>query len=542
MRRLQTPFNIMLLDTRGIENRVPAVKSMDVFVGASKNYHPEGLFSNEIFGQQGAKRRMSSMSYINVKLTLIHPIIFNIITKAKAFYKDIISGKIYATFDKASGTFNKSNAIEGATGFDFFMKHLAELRLPESDSYTRKDGIAVMEKYRDLLITDKVVVIPAGLRDYVIEDGKESSDDINKLYYKLLAVSNTINPSTAKIAPATYNAQRLSLQKTFNELYTYITNILRNKRGFVAKRWLARSVHYGTRNVITSNIEHIYSLNAKYKPGFDDCLVGIYQFCKGVLPVTTHQLRSRFLEKVFPSQMMPALLTDPKTLMATEVKVSSSTYAHFMSNEGIEKLTNVLEEETLRHNPVMVEGKYYLGLCYKDGKGNFAFINGVDEIPFEYTPDQVKPITYAELVYYALYPVASKYHVFVTRYPVTGVGSAYPARVFLKTTTNYITLQELDPGSWKPIEGSIAPQWPVLGAAFFNSCSLHNSKLGALGADFDGDKCSFNFVMSNESLAEIEAYYKDRNSQIGTDGKFINSLKTDTFDFVVAHMCRGAAR
>ena len=540
MRKLNIPYNLYPLDARGIENKIPQIVVLDTFVGATKNFHPNGLYSNEIFGTVGTKRRMGSFAYIYTKLPIIHPIIYNIVIRAKAFYKDIIVGKSYAIFNATTKDFEKSNAVDGHTGYEFFIKHIKELKLPDTNAPNRKDGLALFYKSKDVYLTDKVLVLPAGMRDYTIdESGHESSDEINSLYYKLLAVANTVNIHTAKMAPETYNTQRVSLQNTFNSIYTYITDILRGKRGFIAKKWMARAITYGTRNVITSNVEPITSLDDESVPGLRDKVMGLYQACKAILPVTIYQLKIRFLEKVFQSPIMPAILTDPNTLKAVEVKVDSATFSQYMSNEGLEKFTSILAEESLRHNPIMVNN-HYLGLCYKNNKNQFAFINGVDELPFDYTPDQVTPITYAELVYYALYPVINKYHSFFTRYPVTGVGSTFPCRLYLKTTDKVEKLTELDTLTWEIAGLPNANQFPVKDSGFFNAMSIHASTLDKSGADFDGDMGSANATMSLEANNEIEEYYNSAISMVGTDNQFINSLATETVNFVTKHMCRGA--
>jgi hypothetical protein len=53
---------------------------------------------------------------------------------------------------------------------------------------------------------------------------------------------------------------------------------------------------------------------------------------------------------------------------------------------------------------------------------------------------------------------------------------------FLKTTVKSKTLDELDEHG-QPT-GKVAYQFPIAGEAFFNTQSVHASKLNRLGADF----------------------------------------------------------
>ena len=538
MREIRVPYNLYIMDSRNLDKMLPQVASLDVFIGASKNFHPNGRFSNEIFGPVGTRQRMQRFAYIDVRMPIMHPLLHKVLVRARDFYGQIMAGKAYATFNPETKDFEKSNVVDGRTGYDFFTSHIKELRLPNTGAQGRQDGLALFEKSRELIMTNKIVMIPAGYRDYAIDDtGRESYDEINNIYYKLIAISNTINPNTARISPEAYNTQRYSLQNSFNELYFYIEDILSGKRGFSAKKWMSRGIIHGTRTVISANVEAIYSLDQQNVPGFNDTVIGLYQTCKAILPVTIYQLRTRFLERVFKSPTLPALITNAETFEAEEIKIPSSTYSYFMSDEGLEKLTSVLEEASLADLPIKI-GDHYLGLVYRDGKGNFTFVNGMEEIMGNPPKEHFRPITYAELIYFALYPVANKYCAYMTRYPITGVGSVYPSNIFLKTTTNVEKLQELDPMTNEPIEGMVAYQFPVAGKGYFNSMALHPARLGKLGADHDGDKMSANSVMSLNALNEIMLYNQDARSHVGTDGKFINSMAEEVIDDVLKFLSR----
>ena len=49
-----TPFNLKLLQLTPLNiGNLQAVVSLDTFDGATKNFHPKGLFSTEIFGRTG---------------------------------------------------------------------------------------------------------------------------------------------------------------------------------------------------------------------------------------------------------------------------------------------------------------------------------------------------------------------------------------------------------------------------------------------------------------------------------------------------------
>lgn len=534
MKRLDIPFNIKLLQLQPEHLRnMRKVTSLDTFDGATKNFHPDGLFSTQTFGVSGSDARYVRYAYIDLKITILHPIIFRALVKLKSFYQDIMSGREFAKWNDELSDFEKSTAIDGGeTGYQFFMEHWRSIQFEQRPSVRREMNIAVIDKYGDQAELGSVVVMPAGYRDLEIdENGRESSDEINSLYYKLVAISNTINTGTVKISPEAYNQQRYSLQLTFNEVYDTIERLIEGKKNLMMGKWAARKIFNGTRNVITSMNVVSERLGAKNHPGFHNTLVGIYQTIKGILPISMHRLHTGFLSKVFTNSSSPALLTNPKTLMSERVSVDVTTFDSWMTREGLEKIITRFQDTTIRHNPIMVEG-HYLGLMYRGHDGTFKLIHGIDELPSGRKPEDCKPISYAELFYCAIYEVANKYPVYVTRYPVAGVGSVYPSLTYLKSTIKSevrVPLNEY----WEPEPEKTAYEFPTPDSDFFNSMSPHSTRLGGLKADFDGDTASGNFAYSNDAIEEVNEFFNSRHCYIGTDGNFVASLETDTLKYVL---------
>ena len=488
MKRLPIPFNIdLLFVTDQMLSTMRPVTTLDSFVGATKNFNSGGLFSNEIFGVPGTVARSSRFSYIDLKVEIIHPTIIKALFKLKAFYKEIMSSREFARFDPLIGDFVKSDIVEGRTGFQFFCEYLPKLVLEPNESVGRQQTIALFEKYKETLLLSKVVVLPAGMRDLEIDDaGRATSDEVNALYFKLLAISNTINPSSVKASLESYNPQRMALQNTFNEIYDYFSKIVEGKKNLMMGKWASRKVFNTTRNVITSMNTSSLVLGHKRNVDINSTLVGLYQTSKGLLPISIFKLKTGFLDSCFTTPGAPALLTDPVTLESKRVMLHSETYNQWMGTEGLEKQLTHFKEDSIRHEPIKVEG-HYLGLCYRGPDGTFALLNGIEQLPPDRSPKDCTPITLAELIYAAIYTVANNYSGFVTRYPILGIGSIYPSKVYLKTTVRADERVELDPLTWQPVgKKNVAYEFPRLDSGFYNSLSPHSSALLGLSADFDG--------------------------------------------------------
>jgi hypothetical protein len=164
------PFNIDLLLLKEEEVKyMKPIKALDIFDGFSRNFHKDGLFSIDIFGKVGEERRNRSYAYIDLHVPVIHPVVFKAITDLRSLYGDILANKAYVTFDKITGEYTPSTAVEGQSGYSYFISNLKYLKPTERPSAQREFNIAILEKYRTSMFFDKFIVLPAGLRDYEID-------------------------------------------------------------------------------------------------------------------------------------------------------------------------------------------------------------------------------------------------------------------------------------------------------------------------------------------------------------------------------------
>lgn len=483
MNQAMLPFNISLLilspeDLRGVRQ----VKVLDIFVSTTRNFHPDGLFSIETFGKVGEDKRNKVFGYIDMRISVFHPVVFKALCDLKGLYSEIMSGKSFAVFDPALKDFIKSDPINGQTGYSFFVSHFHELKFEERPSPKREFNIRMIEKFKTKCLMDKLVVMPAGLRDYVIDDnGKPSEDEINGMYRKVMAIAGAIENINIKVNAEYLDAARHNLQIRVMEIYDYVKNLLEGKSKLILGKWAGRKIFNSTRNVITSYIPDSNELHGPRTVGANQTVMGMYQYMRAILPLAVKHVRDTYLPSVFVGPNAPAVLVNPKTLKKEIVNLDAEYYDDWMTYEGLEKIMARFGEENLRHEPLMIEG-YCMGLLYNDGRV-FKFVQDKDELPEGFDAQHLSPITYAELLYLSVYKDSHETPCFVTRYPVTGYGSIYPSYVYLKSTVKSQSLMELG-DDWAPT-GSIAYEFPKKGEQFYNSMSPNVTHIGRLGADYD---------------------------------------------------------
>lgn len=527
-------FDITVMDTTSDRFKyIKPVTSMDTFQGMSKDFHEDGLFSTSIFGKVGTPDRNTRMSFINVKIGVLDPKIYYLICSLKQLYKNIIAGTVYAKWDAKEKDFVKSTNIDGSTGFNFFLQHWKEIRFVKNDSQTRTDAITVVNKYKNIALTSKIMVIPAGIRDVEIDNNEEiTKHEINDFYVKLLSVANSLPDSGSLDTPLT-DRSRLTLQLTFCELYDYLSKLTgQEKKSFMRRKWGSRRVKYGSRNVIVALPSLPSKLGDKRVIRYNETGIGLYQASAVYSPVLVNKLLEGYLIKCKNPVDGVMNLINSKTLIREEVSLKPKQIDKWLTPTGLFKTIDSLSDQHIRNMPIMV-GDHYLGLVYKDDK-YFRLLNDINDLAESNLKiENVHPITYSELFYIHGYAWYQEYPATVTRYPINGYRSIYPTIPHVLTTNRNFELIPLDE-NLNPMEGITAPHYPdTTDDNWFDAMVPASSRLVGLGADFDGDMVNFNPIFSDESRLAVKKYLNSKAAYLDSAGKLLNNPFHETLERIL---------
>lgn len=563
MKVTDLPFNveIMNLDKERLKNLRP-VSSTDIMESSgqrlgprellnskdlswdgenrlSSNFHDDGLFSIGIFGRVGEEGRDSRFSYIDIKIRIFHPLIHKALSKLKGLYKDIMAGKAYAVWDEEELDFVSADELTGKTGYQFFVKHWEQIKFRQTKSPVRNQRIKLIEKYKDRAMVDKILVMPAGLRDVRVgAGGRLEQDEINDIYRRIIGISRTVTGSNERVTSTALDYSRHLLQESFNEIYNTIEKMLTGKRGFIQNKWGSRRIFNGTRNVISAMDTSKRYLGGDDSPRASDTVLGLYQVMKGALPLTINMIRNGYVGEVFGvgDGGVSARLVDKKTLKAEFVELPSLTKDRWTTLDGIEKVVSSYHDISMRHKPVEIEGRY-LALIYKGPDNTFRIFGDIDDLPEHLDRSHVSPISLVELLYLSGYQRWNDLKVIVTRYPVTGLGSSYPSNLYTKTSVVGERRVELGP-NWEPLgEGHVAKEFPTKDPeAFIDSQIVSPIRLGGLGGDYDGDTCSANILYSDQAIKEIDKALNSREAYLDPKGGLRTSADLDTVSLVLRNM------
>lgn len=541
MSAADVPFNVWLIAPQAQQLKsLRRVAVLDTFDSSGSLFHPEGLFSVETFGRQGTPERDQTLSYISLNTTIIHPEIFNLLKRLKALYPGIISGKRYAVWNDTIKDFEPSDDENGQTGFSFFVSKCTEIQFAKNDSDIRNLRIEAVEKYRDKWLLSNHLVMPAGYRDaYVDPTGRVSEDEVNDLYRKLIAVSNTIAGIDGNANSENLNTARWSMQLTANAIFELVVKMqISGKRGRFQQQYVSRKTRNGTSNVIVAMSTATRVLGSPDAISITDTEMGLLQAVRSEISKVIGLLKRGIVADTFNPQSNEAWLVDKKTFKRELVKVTTETMDSFTSKEGLNKFINRFFIKDLRNKAIDVEG-YYLGLLYLDDK-YFRIFKDIEELPQDFNPKNVSPLLLSDLIHLSTYQEFKELSGTLTRYPITGDGSIYPTMFRVLTTSKSSTRTPLDV-TWQPDDSAICYNFHerTPEATWMDSLSPHICRLEGLGADFDGDKNSSPTVQTEEAKAEIRNYFKKKSAFVGADGRLtvdIGSGRATTVPLVVRNL------
>lgn len=539
------------------------VTSLNIFEPNSDVFHKEGLFSTTIFGELGTKQRLVRLGYVDFKVRILHPMVYQCICNLGKKYYGIMSGSTRAVFNNVTKDFDVVQE-GGDTGYTFFLKYINEIKYVRNESISRDVNIDIVNKYgRESGLMSEFLIWPAGLRDYTIDSkGNPTEDDINKLYRTLIGLAQRLK----RIELNEYSLKLLDpvifkVQKTCNDIYMYLFDLIDGKNKFIQSKWASRGCDYATANVITAlpikvtNLKEIKDDNFQF-PRSNSTLVGLFQYLKSLGPIVFNKVMTHFIAKIIGGIDAKVSLINVKTFRNELVLLTTKTKNNWSTLEGINNTVNKLSQDVVKEEPVMLDGRLLGIVVEKEVENGPNLINvyfDVNDIPKEdcdiesetvrkmitrqienHQVEEVpfRPLSYVELFYMAIGEINGENPTLNTRYPITGEGSIYPAIPYCKTTIKgKRVIAQI--GHDAPMHLS---EYPIFGKHYFRSQSVHYSHTEKLGADHDGDTCSFTPLFTEEAKKEAKAYMNSKEYHLDSLGNLNYSASTWVLDITIQHL------
>ena len=552
------PMNLELLDVNKevLAKGMKPVRSMFIMKPGSDRFHEDGLFSEEIFGSSATEARLTTRAYVALNTQVLQPKTYQNLLRLSRLYERIMGSTAYAVFDKTIMNFVQANPEDqGAdTGYEFFTSHVQELQFNESSSSTRRDRVEGLTKFKDILLIDKVIVIPAGLRDYEMgSNGRPSVDEINKFYTSLLSLAQVIPPNLGHNRD--YDHIRFAIQRKLSDLYSHIQNIVAGdnggKNGHLQRKWGSRNLTLGGRDVISASDMTANATTDLQFHSFDETKVPLFLGAKILEPSVIYQLRRVFLSHIMSQDQDQVSLINPKTFKVGYHQVLPFEKDQFLTPEGLTAFVNSFRDVHSRDDAVVLHDtsgvEFYLYLVYDEGDRITIFRNldafkdnyskFVKDVTFDM--DKVRPLSKVEMIAIATWLASRGKYVDITRYPAIGLSSTYPSRIHLITTSPARTVKIMSEYTGDTFE---IGEYPILGESFVDSTVLHPAYLAGLGGDFDGDTISVNSILSDEACVEHNTYLNSPSFHLNPDGTLCRGFfGTDLMKLTLYNLMKPAA-
>jgi len=230
------------------KNKILEVKNSRV-EGKGGRLDPEGLYSEEIFGRMGHTNRKKTFGYINLHTKVIHPEIFSIVAGLSPVIASCLRGK-KKFFLNQDGVLEESpDGAYGISGVKEFIDIYDKIDLKKTAQKTHPDSVKFLTKNRELIFIDKLLCLPAGVRD--IQQSKMTnkilvtSSEINTMYEDLLRSTSMVDENTLEFLDAeTIKNIVYSIQKKCCDINEWIRSRLKGKGGILRSGLLRKTIDY----------------------------------------------------------------------------------------------------------------------------------------------------------------------------------------------------------------------------------------------------------------------------------------------------------
>jgi DNA-directed RNA polymerase beta' subunit len=225
-------------------NKLKEVKNSKI---SNLGFDPESLWSVNIFGNPGSRERKNKFAYIQLKATVIHPVVYNMLKTSSESISRILDNK--ANYRLHNGIYVEDQK-SGETGVAFVIKTLPHIDI---SSICKKEKVEVaqyLEKNKNLILIDKFIVIPAGYRDIDItkRDSVQVSSELNNLYKDVLYINSQLT------GDETFDSILINkLQISLIKITDWMQNGLKGKKGVMRGAMLKKRLDYSSRLVLTTN-------------------------------------------------------------------------------------------------------------------------------------------------------------------------------------------------------------------------------------------------------------------------------------------------
>ena len=238
---------INFLNVKNYKKGLKPITTTEMFSKPGE-FHPDGLFSEVIFGPEESVERKKTFSYIELNATVIHPSAYMLFIQLDRKIELFVSAQ--ETFSvNSKGELQKDP--DGVTGISSFKKLLPKIKFRGGTDTRDKFVKKIKESYKDnTLFINVIPIIPPTQRDaYQDEKGMWVIDPLNDYYITIIRRAYQVK-SAAK-SGALFDLLNFELQKAVIDHDNFIRKLIQKKRGLIRSQMLGKRTDFSGRGVVT---------------------------------------------------------------------------------------------------------------------------------------------------------------------------------------------------------------------------------------------------------------------------------------------------
>lgn len=199
---------------------------------------PTGLQSTQIFGSI-TKDKFKNYGFIGLETVVMHPLVYENLSKINTIFNRVIQ-------KKANFIINDNKMLQevesGGTGLSWLIENWSKINFNKYKHPKNEVWIDFIQNaQRDIIIIDKVPVIPIAYRETMVTTRKVEESDIDAMYKKILQATkggksfqDAYFDSSTSIDFNLNSAgtRKENIQNEINKLYSYFISKLETKTGF----------------------------------------------------------------------------------------------------------------------------------------------------------------------------------------------------------------------------------------------------------------------------------------------------------------------
>jgi len=473
----------------------------------NRNYNPDGILSERIFGYSVLDRK-ERFGYIDLKFHYFHPQVYQeTISKGFRLMTSVVNGTKYVKIN------DKGNLIEdpnGNTGIKWLYDNWSKL----TNYFKRSNyGKVLSVLDRDEVFVQKIIVIPAFYREIILSNKTSSTikvDELNQIYSNLI---RSVDYISNNVIALNSDSAYASVQKTLVNLYLYFKGKLEKKYGIIRYHLMSKRVDYGIRTVISGESFEGNVSNKTWK--YDTGYIPLAQACVAAFPFVLKYIQN-FFDNIKISYEIPS-----KYYKKDEPYGSLEIYEPDVQFDN-EFCTRLIDN--FIHNSGSRYEKIYIKIINER--------NEKRDIPLTITNFDGSSLEMhiVELIYQAAFDACENKYAYITRYPITDIYGLFFVKCEVLSTVKDKQVN---------INNTTYPHYPIIpdnyntiahseiGRDFIDTLKFSNSRLKAIGGDFDGDQVSLRILFTVEANEQARIINKNKVDKLSLNGGSMRPIENE---------------